>query len=110
MANQLHKKSRELSEVSHLFFTQGDVPSDLADGCLILDQQFQVCFANPKAKQLLSNDDQQLVGQLFNFTIQEDETTPISILNKDGTWGIGRMYVENTNWQGEDAFLVSIME
>lgn len=84
--------------------------TEASSGCLIIDHHNMICFANPKARKLLSTDDQQLVGQLFNYSIEENKTLLISILYRNGKWGVGEMHVKPTKWQGEKAYLVSIKD
>lgn len=79
-------------------------------GFILLNRDKIVSHINPAAKFFLGVPDEELCGQLFNYFIREDETVQIGIFRDNRNSGIGEMYMEKTDWQGETAYLISIQD
>lgn len=80
------------------------------EGVIVLDHDRMVRFVSPAAKNLLSVQDEEFRGQLFNYFIREDETIQISIFRENRKPGVGEMRMVETEWEGEAAYLISIRD
>lgn len=75
------------------------------NGVLVLDPNRKVLYANPTAKRMLGKED--LVGGRLDVPAGAVE---IPILRESGEEGVGELRVVPTNWDGEDAELLIIID
>jgi PAS domain S-box-containing protein len=82
------------------------------DGIVIIDAEGRVRFVNPAAEQLLARTSDDLLGEAFGFPVIAGETTEIDILpgKRDLPFRVAEIRVEETEWQGERAYLTSLRD
>jgi len=105
------KRAEEALRVSRASFH--NVVDKSADGAIVVDRKGVVRFVNPagkrlvtepKAKQLLS------IGELFGRPIVAGDVMEVEIIRGDGEIGIAEMRVVDTEWEGGNAYLVSLRD
>jgi len=105
------KRAEEALRLSRASFH--NVVDKSADGAIVVDRNGVVCFVNPagkrlvtepKAKKLLS------IGKLFGRPIVAGDVMEVEIIRGDGEIGIAEMRVVDTEWEGENANLVSLRD
>ncbi|MCD6384770.1 response regulator [Candidatus Sumerlaeota bacterium] len=79
-----------------------------ADGILIVDKKGITRYVNPSARLLLRRSEEELLGTLFGFPLVSDETTEIDIITAGKEPVSAEMRVAETEWEGEDAYIVSL--
>jgi PAS domain S-box-containing protein len=75
-------------------------------GCLILDKDGLIHFANTKATQIFDKPLHQLIGQNFGIPVGEENSIELEILQSNRSFKNVEIYVSNTQWNGEDAYLI----
>lgn len=110
-------KPRMLEEVSHFFLSArschsfsgrntgkegstADDPRRPPIGIVIVDRNRIMRFANLLAKHMLGLKDED-VGQLFNFYIDVDAVSEVSIIRENRKPGIASMQIGQTEWRNE---------
>jgi len=105
------KRAEEAIRLSRASFH--NVVEKSADGAIVVDRNGVVCFVNSagrclvnesKARELLS------VGKLFGRPIVSGDVMEVDIVRGGGELGIAEMRVVDTQWDGEDAYLVSLRD
>ncbi len=81
-----------------------------SDGIIITDINEMVRFINPAAHMLFGQMAEELLGHLFGVPVVVGETTQVNIIRQNGEGGIGEMRVMKTEWEGNDAYLISIRD
>jgi len=77
---------------------------------LIVDLDGMVQFSNPMANHIFKQKRGMMIDQPFGIPDCSGEKTEIDIYRTDHSSGVGEMYVMNTKWQDEPAYLVSIRD
>lgn len=77
---------------------------------IVLDQDGHVGYVNPTAEAYLDRKKEELVGGLLGVPVVAGDVTELRILRARGGVGIAEMHVEPTNWHGQDAYLVSLID
>lgn len=80
------------------------------DGILVLNQEGIIQYVNSAAEQLLHKSSQDLLGILFGFTASAGEVTEIDFLRENQQIGTSEMRVQQTDWHGTPAMLVSLRD
>ena len=70
-------------------------------GFVIVDRNRIMRFANLIAKEMLGIKGQDVFGGIFNFLIDVNRVSEISIIRGDGKSGIGAMQMGQIMWEGE---------
>jgi len=81
-----------------------------ADGIIIVDQEGMVRFINPAATALLGRRPEELVGEMFGFPVIGGESTELDLPRRSGEAATVEMRVMETEWEGENAFMVSMCD
>ncbi|HRF43291.1 MAG TPA: EAL domain-containing protein [Candidatus Competibacteraceae bacterium] len=76
-------------------------------GILLLDEQGKILFANLAAETQLGRNDQMLIGSDFGIPVLHDKME-ITILLPNRTQGIAELMATETQWQGQNAYLVML--
>ena len=81
-----------------------------ADGIIVVDFQGIVHFINPAAQQLLGKSQSELIGESLGFPAVNGDFLEVDIpVNADKIL-IAQMRVSQIQWQGMDAFIVSLRD
>lgn len=83
---------------------------NFADALIVLDQARCIRFLNPRAEHLLQVNLASVLGRPFMFPVSPDQNTEIDIPVAGGAACIAKMQVTNTEWEGEEAFLVALRD
>lgn len=76
-------------------------PKKAPVGFVIVDRDRIMRFANFMAREMLGIKDQDIFGKIFNFLIEVNKVSEISIIRRDGKSGIGAMQMGEIMWEGE---------
>ncbi|NOR09896.1 MAG: PAS domain-containing protein [Desulfovibrionaceae bacterium] len=111
------RKPRMLEEVSHFFLS--DLPGQASSrkisggthdtkappvGVIIVDKNKIMRFANPIARRMLGLEAETYLGQLFNFFIEVNEVSEVSIVRENRKPGIAAMQIRATEWEDESVY------
>ncbi|MBU1065383.1 PAS domain S-box protein [bacterium] len=77
-------------------------------GIIVTDRKGIIRFVNPAVEDIFNRKSEELVGDLFGFTVIEGEVTNIDIIRKGNDMGIGEIRNTVTEWDGEFAYLIMI--
>ena len=77
-------------------------------GILIVDQEGMVRFANPAASALLHRKPAELVGQPLGIPLFAGDVVEIDITRKNQEPGLAEMRLDETEWEGKTAYLLSL--
>jgi len=80
------------------------------DGIVIVNRDGIVQFVNPAAESLFGRKAEELVGELFGFPVMSGEVVEVDIVNHGGGAGISEMRVAETEWNGQNAYLVLLQD
>jgi PAS domain S-box-containing protein len=82
-----------------------------ADGIIVVDANGIVRFVNPAAEELFGQSAEELLGELFGFPIVAGETAEIDTFKRgEGYTRIAEMRVVEVEWEGEQAYLMSLRD
>lgn len=83
----------------------------LPDGIVMVDPQGHIRFANPAAERLFNRGSADLIGTAFGFPVVAGETAEIDVVQRGGRTVVhAELRVVETEWEGEDAKLVSLRD
>ncbi len=80
------------------------------DGLLVVDQSGLIRFANPSAAKILSKPAGELIGQTFEYPLKEGRIAEMAIVREDGKSGNGEYRIARIEWNGQNAYLVTIRD
>ncbi len=80
------------------------------EGLILLDRNRIVFFVNEVAAGFLKVQNDEFVGQLFNYFISTEETFMIGISRRNGRTGLGEMLVRKFDLHRETAYRISIRD
>ena len=81
-----------------------------ADGMLVVDKEGITRFHNQAAEALFDRPASELLGMPCGFPVGPDERKELNIAARDGTTRVAEMHSVDTQWEGEDAFLVTLRD
>ncbi|MBD3338116.1 MAG: PAS domain S-box protein [Candidatus Lokiarchaeota archaeon] len=81
-----------------------------ADSILIVSKEGKVRFANPGAVKLFGIEEKNLIGRDFGIPSINGDTTNINIVNGKGKINVAEMNAVDINWEGEEAYLLSLRD
>ena len=115
--DKMCRKPRMLEEVSHFFLSDpcgkagsrkisGGAHDTKAPpvGIIIVDKNRIMRFANPIARRMLGWESETYLGQLFNFFIEVNEVSEVSIVRENRKPGIAAMQIGATEWGKESVY------
>lgn len=82
----------------------------IADGVVILDEEDTIRYANPAARELFGRPPGELTGSVFGHPVTAGESTEIDLVRPDGARSVAELRVAATEWEGEEARLVSLRD
>ena len=85
-------------------------PENSECGILILDENSQVCFANPAASRLLGYQEASLLGQAPSFNYDADKSIAVQISRTDGEVIEAETTALPMIWQAHNALLLMLHE
>lgn len=98
--HQLKESEEKLNTiVTHLF-----------DGIIIVNNQGTVLFVNPSAAKMLNKKLSELINYHLGIPILLKDTAEIDIITPDGTMGTAEITANQTQWQGQKVYLVSLRD
>ena len=80
------------------------------DAIVVTNKEAVVLFVNPAAEALFDSKAEQLRGKPFQLTLARGETREVELVRKSGAKAIVEMRTLETNWQGAEAYLVSLRD
>ena len=80
------------------------------DGMVVIDQQGIILFANPAAQVLWERKEEELMGQMFGFLLEEGETTELEIVRRNGPPAIVEMSVAKVDWGKKVSYVASLRD
>ena len=80
------------------------------DGILVADRKGAVRFTNPAMESFLGLGSDELLGTEFKYPLVAGETIEIGLVHHGDEPGIGEIHVIETEWVGEDAYLVTLRD
>ena len=75
-------------------------------GLVVVGRDGITQFVNPAAESLFGHKAEELLGQLFGLPLIKDETTEIDVVHRGEESGTAEMWVVDTVWGGQNAYLV----
>jgi len=102
------KRTEEALQVSRESFH--NIVERSADGIIVADREGVARFVNTTLKSMFGRKAEELLGELFGFPIMASESMEIDIVRRVGEIGVGEMRVTETEWDGENAYLISIRD
>ncbi|MBX3016080.1 MAG: response regulator [Caldilineaceae bacterium] len=106
-AVERHQLLREL-QASEARFRK--IITGSADGIIVIDQHYSVCFINPAAEALLEAEPDQLLGERFGYPLLIDSVTEIDLLVSGKEERVVEMHVVESEWEGHPAYLASLRD
>ncbi|MEL4897271.1 diguanylate cyclase, partial [Crocosphaera sp. Alani8] len=86
------------------------IVTNLFDGILIVDKQGTVLFVNPAATRMLNKKKSELINYNFGIPIIVEDVAEIDIITSDRTLGMAEITINETQWQGQEVYLVSLRD
>ncbi|MBC2581456.1 diguanylate cyclase [Clostridium sp. DJ247] len=80
------------------------------DALLVINDHKEVLYLNPAASKLLGEEYKQLIYNIVDFDEIENLTKEVTITYVDRAPVIGEMCITETDWEGRDAYLLSIRD
>ena len=80
------------------------------DAILILNPGGEILFANPASQDFFGRPPEKLAGVQLGIPSIEDEYSEITLAGPDGNEIIAEMRSQSIQWEGEDAFIVSLRD
>lgn len=80
------------------------------DAIVVTNKEAVVLFVNEAAEVLLGCKAEQLRGKPFELPFGRGETREVELVRKSGARAIAEMRTIETNWQGAEAYLVSLRD
>ena len=87
-----------------------DLVGNMVDGVLVLDAANSICFANPKAQELLAPSGPPLLGSTFGLPLTSDSPVEIDLPGGEARGASAEIRTAETDWHGERATLVMIRD
>ncbi|WP_199248518.1 PAS domain S-box protein [[Phormidium] sp. ETS-05] len=84
------------------------IVNNIYDALLIVDADGIIRFVNPAAMNLFARDRDLLISQKLGLPLSD--TAEISIVQPSGETRVGEMKVTSVDWEGENAFLISLRD
>lgn len=81
-----------------------------ADGLMVLDQDGTILLLNPAAAGMLGREQDELLGKQFGYPFIPGSDTEIELLSKSGEVRVVELRGRETEWNGQNALLVSLRD
>lgn len=80
------------------------------DALVVINENKEILYLNPAAKKLFGENYEDLIGDIAQFDTIEQCVREVSINYKDGGQVIADVCVSETDWEGKEAYLLSIRD
>ncbi|MBL7205815.1 MAG: diguanylate cyclase [Desulfobacteraceae bacterium] len=110
VVNDVTKRKRLEEELRASEARLRDLIGKNSDAILIVDREGIVRFANPAAGTLFGKRSEEFTGDPFGFPITASETSELDLVGRDKGAIVVEMRVEDTEWEGERVYLLSIRD
>lgn len=80
------------------------------DGIIVVGHDGAVRYVNPAAEQLFGTNRAEIVGRSFGLPVDADAPVEAEFTTADGSPGTGEMRVVTTEWEGQEATLISFRD
>ncbi|PID56379.1 hypothetical protein CSB45_11895 [candidate division KSB3 bacterium] len=101
------QKHAELSEAHDSYYAL--LKTNTA-AVVVLDRSRQVKFANPAAEKMFERQLEEWEAQPFEYLLRSGEGNEVEVVRRDGAVVVAEMWVVETRWKGEAAYLVSLRD
>lgn len=107
---EIHQRRSVATELEVTKANFSSIVEKTRDGILIVDKEGIVLYANPAAAALFGREEEELLDQLFGFSLTAGETTELEIVRLDDDKCVAEMRLDDTEWRGEDAYLATLRD
>lgn len=80
------------------------------DALVVINHHKKILYLNPAAKELFGEEYEQLIFDILDFDEIENGIKEITINTMDKSQIIGEVCISETDWEGKDAYLLSIRD
>ncbi|MFH1623690.1 MAG: HAMP domain-containing sensor histidine kinase [Pseudomonadota bacterium] len=80
------------------------------DGIVVVDTDRVVRFTNPATKTFFGHQAEESLGQLCDDSVLACEVAEVGIVSRSGKTGVGDIRIVETEWEGQNAYLISIRD
>jgi PAS domain S-box-containing protein len=80
------------------------------DGCLMIDDQGIVCYANPNALRLLNRDRDVVLGHHIGLPIVANQTTEIELIGRHGELNTAEMSMVSVTWNHGQGYAIVLRD
>jgi signal transduction histidine kinase len=106
-----NESSRQVVDGASLHEQLRAIIESLPDGVVVADATGKILFVNPAAERLFGRSASQLLGQPFGHPLVVGETAEIDVIQRGGADTVfAELRVTETDWEGEESFLVSLRD
>jgi two-component sensor histidine kinase/PAS domain-containing protein len=110
LAEGLKSRARDLQSKELQLRSTLTTLVNFSDALIVLDRTHGVQFLNPEAERLLNIDMEHFLGRCFPYSVHLGEIDEIHINREGMAPCIAEMRVVETEWEGENAFLVALRD
>ncbi len=80
------------------------------DALLVINDNKEILYLNPAAKKLLGKNYEELIISILDFEKIRKGVKEVTINYEEGNQVIGEMCISDTDWEGKEAYLLSIRD
>lgn len=80
------------------------------DALLVINDNKKILYLNPAAKKLLGKNYEELIISILDFEEIKKGVKEVTINYEEGNQVIGEMCISDTDWEGKEAYLLSIRD
>ncbi|MCT4621939.1 MAG: diguanylate cyclase [Marinisporobacter sp.] len=80
------------------------------DALVVINHDEEILYLNPAAKKLFGEKYEQLILDILDFSEIKNGVKEIAIRDRNGNLIIGEMCISETDWEGKEAYLLSIRD
>lgn len=80
------------------------------DALLVINDNKEILYLNPAAKKLLGKNYEELIISILDFEQIKKGVKEVTINYEEGNQVIGEMCISDTDWEGKEAYLLSIRD
>ncbi|QXM06188.1 diguanylate cyclase domain-containing protein [Crassaminicella indica] len=80
------------------------------DALVVINRQKEILYLNPAAKKIFGEKYEELTFDILDFSTIKNGVKEITIKTMDGNQIIGEVCISETDWEGKEAYLLSIRD
>jgi PAS domain S-box-containing protein len=107
---EIHQRRSVATELEVTKANFSSIVEKTRDGILIVDREGIVLYANPVASALFGREEEELLGQHFDFPLTAPVGTEFEITRSDGDMCNVEMRLDDTEWRADDAHLATLRD